>query len=237
MKAFYEDLNVNEIRKTLEDAPLSLAIESRLERISRRFLGVRYDESTLIGSKSSPEVFTASLDAFDCVTYVECVLALALASNPDEFLVNLRRLRYSEGLIDWKYRNHYMTSWIRNNVRQGFVRNQTRRDDSIIRSRCLDFISGLSHRTIDVRAVPKNIFLRRTTDVKDGDLVFFGSTKRNLDIFHCGLVFNVSNQLVMRHAAKSQKCVVEQSLEGFLRANRMTGVILVRPINTSVKSE
>jgi hypothetical protein len=33
----------------------------------------------------------------------------------------------------------------------------------------------------------------------------------------------------MRHASQSQRSVVEQELSDFLKANRMSGVIVVRP--------
>ena len=51
----------------------------------------------------------------------------------------------------------------------------------------------------------------------------------NLDVFHCGILFHRGDRIIMRHAARSRGQVVEQDLVGFLGANRMTGVILVRP--------
>src|SRR5581483_7217804 len=89
--------------------------------LSRRFLGHPYQTNPLIGSADSPEVFTASLDAFDCVTYVETVLALARARSVDEFTRWLRAIRYEDGCVRWERRNHYMTRWIRNNARQAII--------------------------------------------------------------------------------------------------------------------
>ena len=37
------------------------------------------------------------------------------------------------------------------------------------------------------------------------------------------------NKVLMRHASRSQGGVVEQELTEFLKANRMAGVIVVRP--------
>jgi hypothetical protein len=200
-----------------------------MEMIGSRFLGDPYGDNTLGGSKSSVESFTASFDAFDCVTYVENVLALAGAFSPRKFADNLRHIRYKDGIVGWPSRNHYMTTWIRNNVRAGFIRNLTKGAGLIDSSRRLNVVDGLPDKTVRVRSIRKRDFLRRTAEVRTGDLVFFASTRRNLDVFHCGTLIRSGDRILLRHAARSRGCVVEQDLAGFLAANRMTGVILVRP--------
>src|SRR6185369_6545399 len=86
-----------------------------------RLIGYPY-KSTLIGSASVPEVFTADTKAFDCVTYVETVLALAHSENRSQFRDALKGIRYESGKVDWKRRNHYMTQWLRNNIRDEWVK-------------------------------------------------------------------------------------------------------------------
>ena len=229
MSVFPRDLDRTLVRQILDDAGSLPKFTFRLEAISRRFVGDPYREGPLVGSKSSREVFTASLEAFDCVTYVENVLALAWASNQRTFIERLRRIRYAGGVIDWAHRNHHMTTWIRNNMREGLVHERPIHDRSVSRSRRLDTVDGIPTRTVRVRSIPKRDFLRRPDDVRDGDLAFFGSTRPNLDVFHCGILFHREERIVMRHAARSRGQVVEQDLAEFLGANRMTGVILVRP--------
>src|SRR6185295_1303413 len=92
---------------------------NRIEVLSRFFLGRPYTINPLIGSFEKPEVFTATLEGFDCVTYVETILALYRASSVDEFIKRLRKIRYEGGRVEWEHRNHYMTEWIRNNSRIG----------------------------------------------------------------------------------------------------------------------
>ncbi len=230
MSVYPRDLDRALVREILADGRHLPALAARMERISRRFVGDPYREGPLVGSRSSREVFTASLEAFDCVTYVENVLALAWAANQRTFVERLRRIRYAGGVIDWEHRNHYMTTWIRNNAREGLVHDRTARRGSVSRSRRLDLVDGIPARTVRVRSIPKRTFLRRLGDVRDGDLAFFGSTRPDLDVFHCGLLFGRGGRIVMRHAARSRGQVVEQDLAEFLGANRMTGVILVRPL-------
>src|SRR5689334_7731276 len=96
-------------------------IGRRIDVLSRHFLGYPYAANPLIGSADTAEVFTASLDGFDCVTYIETIVALACACGVDDFAARLRKIRYERGCVVWKRRNHYITQWIRNNVREGLV--------------------------------------------------------------------------------------------------------------------
>jgi signal peptidase I len=65
--------------------------------------------------------------------------------------------------------------------------------------------------------------------LQSGDLIFFVSTRKNLDVFHAGIIVRDSKKVLMRHASRSQGLVVEQELSEFLKANRMAGVIVMRP--------
>src|SRR5208283_4449517 len=117
----------------------------RLDVLSRHFLGHSYKPNPLIGSADTAEVFTASLDGFDCVTYIETIVALAGASNVDDFTEWLRKIRYEGGRIQWERRNHYMTLWIRNNIREGIIRPVSIPDVPIvIRERVLNVVAGLT---------------------------------------------------------------------------------------------
>jgi hypothetical protein len=65
--------------------------------------------------------------------------------------------------------------------------------------------------------------------VKTGDLIFFASTRKHLDVFHCGIIVRAGERVLMRHASRSQGGVVEEDLNGFLKANRMAGLLIERP--------
>ena len=203
---------------------------SRIDVLSRHFLGHSYKPNPLIGSADTAEVFTASLDGFDCVTYIETVLALARASNVDDFIEWLRKIRYEQGRIQWERRNHYMTVWIRNNVRQGIIRPVSKPAvPTVSRERVLNVVPGLAAQRTRVKFVPKRAVPRLEPHLQSGDLIFFVSTRKNLDVFHAGIIVRDGTSVLMRHASRSQGFVVEQELSEFLKANRMAGVIVVRP--------
>ncbi len=203
---------------------------SRIEILSRHFLGRSYKPDPLIGSSDTAEVFIAALDGFDCVTYIETVVALARASKVDDFIDGLRKIRYEHGRIQWDRRNHYMSLWVRNNLRNGILRPLSMPAVPLLsRDRILNVIPGLDPQRTRIKCVPKAAVPRLERYLQTGDLIFFASTRRNLDVFHAGIIVRDGKKVLMRHASRSQGSVVEQELSEFLKANRMAGVIVVRP--------
>src|SRR5579871_6145069 len=198
------------------------SVSHRIEVFSRALLGRPYKSNPLIGSAEYGETFTAAFAGFDCVTYIETVLALARAANADDFVEWLRRIRYRNGVIRWDCRNHYMTLWIRNNSRERMLEPVSVPGITISnRARVLAAVPGLGALRARVRCVPKRAVPGLSAHLRTGDLIFFASTRADLDVFHAGII--------VRDGARSQGRVVEQELSGFLKANRMAGVIVVRP--------
>src|SRR6058998_376589 len=142
---------------------------NRIDVLSRHLLGYRYKANPLIGSFNTPEVFTASLDGFDCVTYIETILALARASNPDDFTQWLQRIRYQDGRVEWTRRNHYMTGWIRNNTKAGVVRLVAMPSEAtVVRSRLLNLLPGLAPKLVRIKCLPKSDIRRIAPSLETG---------------------------------------------------------------------
>lgn len=222
-------LNRRCVEQLLSKAKGDRSAAGRIEFLSRQFLGRSYEPNPLIGSASTAEVFSASLDGFDCVTYIETVLALALASNVDDFTEWLRKIRYEGGRVEWERRNHYMTRWIRNNAREGIIRPVSMPAvPTLTRERILNVVPGLAPQRTKMKCVPRRAVTRLERHLQTGDLIFFASTRQHLDVFHAGIIVR-GKKVSMRHASRSKGRVVEQELSDFLEANRMTGVIVMRP--------
>ena len=224
------DLSRRRVEQLLSETKQDRSTGSRIEVLSRHFLGHPYKANPLIGSADTTEVFTASLDGFDCVTYIETILALARASNVDSFTERLREIRYGGGRIQWERRNHYMTCWIRNNARHGIIRPVSTPAVPILnRERVLNVVPGLDPQRTRLKCVPKSEMPRLERHLQTGDIIFFVSTRKHLDMFHAGIIVRDGENVLMRHASRSQGSVVEQELRDFLKANRMTGVTVMRP--------
>jgi hypothetical protein len=223
-------LNRHRVEQLICAAKDERSVAGRIDVLSQRFLGYPYQSDPLIGSAETAEVFTTSLEGFDCVTYLETIVALACASNVDDFADLLRRIRYDKGRIEWDRRNHYMTDWIRNNLREGILRRVSMRAvPTVSKVRILNVVRGLPARRTQMKWIPKPAFTQLEPHLETGDLIFFVSTRKNLDVFHTGIIGRVGQKLLMRHASRSQAGVVEQELREFFKANRMAGVIVARP--------
>ena len=192
-------------------------------------LGTPYLVNPLIGSMHEPEVFVATLEGFDCVTFMETVLALARASDVDEFLALLREIRYTHGEVEWRKRHHYTTDWARHNIWQGWLRDLTRGADTLVKTKSVNAVAGLRPRIVSFRYFSKRKLPIISRQLADGDLIFFVSTRKGLDVFHTGIVFREGDRVILRHAARSRGGVVEQELAEFVKANRMPGFIIARP--------
>jgi hypothetical protein len=66
----------------------------------------------------------------------------------------------------------------------------------------------------------------------NGDIIGFVSRRPNLDFFHTGLVvFQDDGALMLRHASQSRRRVVDEPLAGFLAANKVQHVTLLRAVD------
>lgn len=96
---------------------------------ARSLLGVPYVANTL--DETGEETLTVCLDRLDCTTFVETVLALALADRRGEssfgnFRQALQHIRYRNGELDgYPSRLHYFSDWIKDNEQKGIVRERT----------------------------------------------------------------------------------------------------------------
>jgi len=208
-------------------------VAARVESISGRFLGYPYVAHSLVGSVDTPEVFNDSLKGFDCVTYVESVMALVYADKTGNYSSVLKKLRYSDGRVDWRRRNHYMTQWLKNNARHGLIRRVGLRFATTRKQRLLNVVPGLPTSRQSFSCIPKNKFSAVQSEMRSGDLIFFASTRSHLDVFHCGILIRQGDTWILRHASRSSGSVVDQELASFLKEHRMAGMMLARPCDRS----
>lgn len=233
-----------DLKTILGEIAAESSMPKRIESVSARFLGRPYLENALDLLQGS-ETLRVSLEAFDCVTYVETVLAIALSGSVEQFLNRLRQIRYKDGQVSWARRNHYMIEWARNNEDRGLLSDLTTGAPSVEKIRTLSYLRDLPARTVTFRCFPKRALSGVVNRVEPGDLILFVSTKRSLDVFHAGLLFRPDPQvnaderhpqidaeerrILLRHASRSEGGVVEQNLGDFMHANRMSGFVLLRP--------
>jgi hypothetical protein len=105
-------------------------LTQRLEAVSRQLLGAPYVLGPL-GEEVPPDLDPRfRLDAFDCTTYVETVLALAVGGSDDEAAARswLDRIRYTGGMPVFAKRRHLIDAqWIPELEQDGLLLDVTRR--------------------------------------------------------------------------------------------------------------
>lgn len=101
-------------------------IAYRMKALSEPFLGHPY-EIDGHGEGSAPDTDPpARYDTFDCLTFLEEILALAFAGDPVSAPVFRRALRYKDGEVDYTKRHHFMMAqWVPENIASGFVTDIT----------------------------------------------------------------------------------------------------------------
>ncbi len=204
-------------------------ISQRIDFISAALRGTRYLGYTLIGGPRRPEVFVARDDGFDCVTYCETVLAAAIARNIGEFETTLRTIRYHNGVVTWRERNHYFFEWGQHNITNKLCAPVTM-EGAVEIQKTVYWHKELGKRHFSMTVIPQAVFLANKNQLTTGDIVGFVTHRPNLDYFHVGFViFGPKGELLLRHAAKSRHRVLDERMDRFIAANGVGFVTLLRP--------
>lgn len=141
------------VQTTIGKTPAEITVN-----IGKQLLGKPYVPHTL--DITPTEQLMVNVDAFDCTTYVETVLALALAhhdqtadqSRParleQAFRAYLTKLRYRNGKIDgYASRLHYFSDWLRDNERKGLLTDVTGElPGSIVVSKSVSYMTSATYK-------------------------------------------------------------------------------------------
>ncbi len=211
-------------------------VAQRIDFISQALLGTPYRGFTLIGGPQKAEQFVIRDDGFDCVTFCETVLAAARVGRAGDFDGALRRIRYREGSVEWRERNHYFSDWSEFNIANGICRAVVLPGGTPI-DKALTYERGLEPRRALFTAIPRASLATYRDRLMTGDIIGFLSERPGLDYFHTGFVVaQRDGRLVLRHAAKSRRRVVDEDLLRFVVRNRVKRVTLLRPQEPWVES-
>jgi 3D (Asp-Asp-Asp) domain-containing protein len=183
----------------------------------------------------------------DCMTFVEQTLALAISKNYKETFDNLQKIRYKDGIIDFKKRNHFtIADWLSNNewlledvtekISQSFCKEMTKiidRRKTFARMGCTDTVDVSPPETLTVKYIPKNKLLAIEKNLEGGEIVSLIQNKSGIFSYHMGIIAkDRNNKTIFRHSSTSAKKVVDESykdLVGYLRRDKnIAGVIFMR---------
>jgi hypothetical protein len=201
-----------------------------------KMLGTPYVAHTL-EINAPNEKLVPNTHEVDCTTFVEVVLARSLcrdANDSTEFLHNLQRIRYRDGIINgYTSRLHYTTEWVMNGTKHGFLTDITAlysKDTLPVR---LSYMSTHPESYRQLAHSPENIAFmadcekrlsRQTvhyipkdklpdegfTWIHDGDIILLVTNINGLDNSHLGIAIYRKGILHLLHASSVGKKVMIQ---------------------------
>ncbi|MBI1805786.1 MAG: DUF1460 domain-containing protein [Ignavibacteria bacterium] len=186
--------------------------------VGKEFIGAPYNAGTL--DKSDSEELACNLHGFDCVTFVENVLALSrcIKNNTlsyDAYQRELQVIRYRGGtIIGYGSRLHYFTDWIYDNEQKGIVNDITKELGGIPYRKTINFMSTHQHlyprlsddsslikikqieekfRNRQLSYIPKSQIQGLQSSIKSGDIIAITTTQVGLDIAHTGIAIRLDD--------------------------------------------
>jgi hypothetical protein len=193
--------------------------------IGRRFVGEPYTPGTL--EVPGEERLVVNLREFDCVTYVESVLALARLVRAgerdfDAFRREVTRIRYRDGRIaGYPSRLHYFSEWISDNERKGVLQDVTQQLGGTRTTEPVTFMTS-NAASYPHLADPQNVEAMRAVEerlsgsarwyipqqrigavergIRNGDVIAATSSVHGLDVAHTGFAIWVDGRLHLMHA-------------------------------------
>ena len=218
------------IEKLIADARPLPRVSERIDFISGKLLGIRYQANTLIGAPNQPERFVIRDDAFDCVTYCEVVLAAAIARDIGEFENSLRRIRYDHGKVQYDQRNHYFADWCQRNIENGICQ-PVAIEPSVTYDKTLTWHGEFGKRRVLIKAVTRATMMANAKLLAPGDIIGFTSARASLDYYHTGLVaFGRNGEVLVRNASQRRGRVVDDTMTAFAAINPVHHITLLRAV-------
>lgn len=213
-------------------------VNDRVIAVSQEFLGTPYVGGTL--NIPPQEQLYVSTSQVDCSTFVEMVMALAIASgieNSDieDFLRMLQTLRYRDGkILGFPSRLHYISEWALDNGRRGNFREITSECQwAKKRVKTIDFMtknrqlypamandsvfqaikgSEKELKDLEFSYIPVSMVDEASKSyLKSGDIVAIVTDKAGLDVSHVGIL-NIRNGIsYLIHASSKYKKVINDT--------------------------
>lgn len=224
--------------------------------LGTQFIGAPY----LAGTLDEPETerLVVRFDGFDCVTFVETMLALARGVAAQDyryttFARHMKEQRYRDGRMNgYCSRLHYFSEWIADNDARGAVRNITAELGGVPLGDTLSFMSthreayprfaendslwmcirNMEGRLQDatVHYVPQDRIRAAYDRLQTGDIIGMVTRIEGLDVAHTGLVYKQDGATSLLHASISGTVKVSPDLQRYVQnIDHQIGILVARP--------
>lgn len=237
----------------------NLTVTERMKYYSELFLGMPYGLNCVGDGPyalfdTQPQL---KFDTTNCMVYCEDVLALAISDNFENFFNNLQQIRYTDGIVGMKTRNHYTmadwlpeNSWLLHDVAKKVAGEKAKSITRTISHEQFFKKKGITDmryvkedRTLTVNYIPFDALVDVKGNFRDGDILAL--LFKNLDnIFsaHMLMFYETSEGEVIRESSLSKSTVLDTPYDewvtNFQNSEKYVGIALMRvndDINTRGK--
>ena len=223
----------------------------RINELSKYFLGTPYNlQCTGDGHFAIYEPWPlVNFKETNCMALCEHVLALSISDSWDNFFNNLQHIRYRDGLIGIKTRNHYTmadwlpkNSWLLDDVSEKVGGAYTRQVTRTISHK--DFFAAkgvagiddiLPDRKLTINYVPLEFVHEVKNRIMTGDiLVLIIAGEKNIFAAHMLMVAEENGKKVIREASTSKMTTFETDIDEWIKqkqikyAKKYLGISLIR---------
>lgn len=235
----------------------NLTVTERMNFYSQLFLGMPYG-LTCVGDgpyalyDTKPQL---TFDTTNCMVYCEDVLALSISDSYENFFNNLQQIRYKDGIVGMKTRNHYTmadwlpeNSWLLHDVAKEVTGSKAKTLTRTISHK--KFFAGKEikdmryvkdDRTMTINYIPFDALLEVKDNFRDGDiLALLFKNLNNIFSAHMLMAYNTPNGKVIRESSLSKKTTLDTPYDEWVakyqNSKRYIGIALMRvndEINTS----
>lgn len=234
------------------------SMSEMIQVLSQQFLGAKYQANLL--DKSSEEKLVITLDRFDCLIYVETVLALARQISLNDytfstFADNLVNERYLRGEINgYCSRLHYFTDWLNDNEKRGNIDNITADLGGIPLTKTLNFMTShrdkypqlaqesnyqcILTREKQINELPKFYIPTQNINqvynkIQPGDIIAIATAIPGLDVTHTGLAIrNEDGSIGLIHASPGGEVVIAKDFKTYAKKiDQAIGIMVARPLD------
>lgn len=183
----------------------------------------------------------------DCMTFCEQILALSISKDYQDFFQNLQKIRYRDGIVDFKMRNHHtIADWLPNNswlledvtilIGGPLCRPMTKTIDrakDMAAMGCDDMRDIPPAQTITVQYIPKEYLLQVAENLHGGEIASIIQKREGIFSSHMGLIArDVQGKVIFRHASRNAEKVIDESYEEYVKKlidwENTSGMIFMR---------
>ena len=233
-----------------------LTVNAAIARLAESFLGSPYLAGSLDGA--GPEQLRLDLTRFDCMLFIEQLLALSLSDSFDHFVEHTRNLRYRDGRVSYCTRQHYFHDWARSAQSQNLLETTSGWPGEITRSLPLNFMSeqrqlyrpmqseelfdcirrSEERRQVVQHYVPLHAIESVLPRIQSGDLFAIATRIEGLDVSHTGVLVREGSSVDAIHAAPGRGVMRSRSFGRYLRSiPDAIGAVIVRPVHPERMSQ